>query len=258
VIQQTYELAEYAAELDPEYEGLELGEEYEEWSDGSELADVLRDALDDTYSDASPVEMEDALGNVLEAMSPAESFNFAKALKQIERGLSDPGVSQVLRTALPIAGGAIGTVIGGPAGTALGSSLGNAAASALPGAPRARPAAPAPAPTTPPVAGGSAAAAQGLVLTQQPDVLKGLLALAMGQHGQKSVSGVPLAQLMSMLSSVFGQAAADADELMYLGREGFDETDRPLEGDVAPSDRSLYVTLMDADNEELEEAMGSS
>jgi len=234
----------------------------------ADLAEVLRDALDDAYLDADPEEMDDALTNVLESMSPAESFNFAKALKQIERGagqvLSDPAFGQIARTALPVAGGALGTVIGGPVGTALGSSLGTVAAKAIPGSPRPR-LAPAGGPAgraavpTPAVAGGSAAAAQGLVLTQQPDVLKGLLALAMGQHGQKSVNGVPVASIMNMLSSVFGQAAADADQLMYLDQEGWEEYDGGASADdsMPPADRSIYTTLMDADNYELAEAAES-
>jgi hypothetical protein len=111
----------------------------------------------------------------------------------------------------------------------------------------------------PPVAGGSAAAAQGLVLTQQPDVLKGLLALAMGQQGKKSVNGVPVPAIMSMLSSVFGQAAADADELMYLDEEGSSADGEALPDDSETSSgRSLYTTLMDVENYELGEAVGSS
>lgn len=43
-----------------------------------------------------------------------------------------------------------------------------------------------------------------------------MFVLAMGEHGRKSVNRVPVAALMSMLSSVCGKAAADADELMYL------------------------------------------
>ncbi len=34
------------------------------------------------------------------------------------------------------------------------------------------------------------------MLTQHPDILKGLLALAMGEHGRKSINGVPVAALM--------------------------------------------------------------
>ena len=253
MVQQSDEAAEYM----PDYEEVD-------WFDEStELAEVLRDALQDDFSEASPEEMDDALGEVLESMSPAESFNFAKALKQIERGagqaLSDPVFGQVVRTALPIAAGAVGTVIGGPVGTALGTSLGTAAAGALPGGAPARPAVPTPGPAPPAVAGGSAAAAQGLVLTQQPDVLKGLLALAMGQQGKKSVNGVPVPAIMSMLSSVFGQAAADADELMYLDEEDADTDGEALPVDSAPSSgRSLYTTLMDVENYELAEAVGLS
>jgi hypothetical protein len=106
------------------------------------------------------------------------------------------------------------------------------------------------------VAGGSAAAAQGLVLTQQPDVLKALLALAMGQQGARQVGGVPVASVMNMLSSVFGQAAADADELAYLDSEGSDEgaLEEGRSGYADPalgSGRSLYTTFMDSENEEL-------
>jgi len=105
------------------------------------------------------------------------------------------------------------------------------------------------------VAGGSAAAAQGLVLTQQPDVLRTLLATAMGQHGRREINGVPAAQMLAMLSQVFGQAAADADELMYLEQqpeagEGVSE-DTP--GGSGPR---LYADLLGADNLELAESTG--
>jgi hypothetical protein len=97
--------------------------------------------------------------------------------------------------------------------------------------------------TNAPVAGGSAAAAQGLVLTQRPEVLQALLALAMGQHGKRQVDGIPVPAIMNMLSSVFGQAAADADELTYLAPDD----DGEGESVAAPHDRSLYTALLDAD-----------
>lgn len=246
--------------------------------DFAELADTLRDVLDEAYSDADPEDLEEALAEVLESMSPAEAFNFGKALKQVGRSATkvaaNPLFKQVAGTALPIAGGAVGTLLGGPVGTALGSSLGNAAAGALGGGRPARRgggaagglsaltrALPGIARAVPAVAGGSAAAAQGLVLTQQPDVLKSLLALSMGQHGQKAVNGVPVAKVMNMLSSVFGQAAADADELMYLsGGEGFAESGEmayDADTDESYGGRELYTTLLDADNAELADAMES-
>jgi hypothetical protein len=211
-----------------------------------------------------------------------------------------------VRTAAPIAGGALGTVIGGPVGAALGSQLGNLAASALPAPPAPRPvpaarpatpppvpvpappapAAPLPAPPAPPaaapvaaepvfaapamvspevppaararpssVAGGSAAAAQGLVLSQQPEILRSLLAAALGQQGRQQVSGVPVAQLLTLFSQVIGQAAADADELMYLEQQP-DAAESVVE-DVPPgSVRSLYTDLLGADNLEFAEAAG--
>jgi hypothetical protein len=268
-----------------------------EWSDDAsgDRRDVMREALHDEYADADADEMSDALDAVLDGMSAAEAFSFSKALRQIGRGatqaLANPLVGQIAQAALPVGTGALGTLIGGPAGTALGSRLGTLAASAL-AQPGSRPAAtgapvagggvptglsaqpgaiPGAAnliagPSTPTagsqsaVAGGSAAAAQGLVLTQQPDVLRALLALAMGQHGQRQVGGVPVAGVMNMLSSVFGQAAADADELAYLDGEllaGDTFGDVGDSGaDAYPavdfgSGRSLYTTWIDAENEEL-------
>jgi hypothetical protein len=238
-----------------------LDEEWDsdDWdADPAELAEVLQDVLSDDYSDADADAIDDALGEIMESLSAAEAFNFAKAFRQIQKSAkkigADKVLGQVAGVALPIAGGAVGTLLGGPVGTALGSGLGNAAAGALTGRRPTRPAVPG-------IAGGSAAAAQGLVLTQQPDVLKGLLALSMGQHGQKAVNGVPVAKIMNMLSTVFGQAAADADELMYLGENrdptDSDESTYSAHTDQWPLGRELYTTLLDADNAELADAMES-
>jgi hypothetical protein len=109
------------------------------------------------------------------------------------------------------------------------------------------------APTASPVAAGSAAAAQGLVLTQQPEVLRSLLATALGQHGRQTVSGIPVAEVLGMLSQVFGQAAADADELMYLDQQpGGMESGAPDFWDGSAD--ALYADLLGADNQELAEA----
>ena len=317
------------------------------WADvmsPEEVADVLRSALREEYEDASDEEIADALENVLDSMSAAEGFNFGSALKQIGNSAgklaSDPAFAQIVRTAAPIAGGALGTFIGGPLGTAVGTQLGNLAAKALPAAPAAPPparaaaqparaaaqpvpAAPPPVPvpaaappapvlaaappalvpavppvpavpvpavaavslpevpsagppvsprgqgavTAPPdlpsapagrvpsVAGGSAAAAQGLVLSQQPDILRGLLAAALGRHGCQQVSGVPVAQLLTLFSDVIRQAADDADELMYL-EEQPDSAESVVEDVPTGSIRSLYADLLGADNLEFAEAVG--
>jgi hypothetical protein len=217
-------------------------------------------------------------------LSAAEAFNFASAIDRIGKGtsqlVSDPAFVSVAHTALPVLGGAAGTLIGGPAGTALGGKLGSLAASAMPAhvssgdgpagrggfspgipASATQPGVGAPAPSAaaiaqpgvPPqpslassAAGGSAAAAQGLVLTQQPDVLRSLLATALGQHGRQTVSGVPVAQVLGLLSQVFGKAAADADELMYLGQSP-DAAESVLDG-AGDSADLLYADLLGADN----------
>lgn len=99
------------------------------------------------------------------------------------------------------------------------------------------------------VADGSAAAAQGLVLTQHPDVLRALLATALGQHGRQQVSGVAVVQVLELLSEIFAQAAADADQLMYLTQAGDAES---VFEDVPAG--SLYADLLSADNLELAQA----
>lgn len=244
----------------------------------AELAEALRSTLRDEYADASEYQMREALENILEAMSPAEAFDFGSALGRIAKGanqvLSDPTFVSVARTALPIAGQVAGGAFGGPAGVAIGGGLGNLAAGALaPGArapaagrtpappsvppamqPAAQPApgaGPAARPALPPsVLGGSAAATQAAILTQQGDVLRSLLATALGGLGRREVSGIPNAQVLAQLSRLFGEAAADADRLMYLEQH----TDSAESVSEAAPLGSLYADLLGADNLELAEA----
>ncbi|TDC52904.1 hypothetical protein E1212_07100 [Jiangella ureilytica] len=220
------------------------------YGDGGGLGEALAEVLSDDYAAATPADLDLAVADVLDELSPAEAFGFGKALRQLGGGagklVSDPAFAQIAGRVLPVAGAAAGTAIGGPLGTAVGTQLGSVAARSLP-QPRTTPAA---APPAPSAGGGSVAATQAAVLTQHPTVAKGLLAMAMGEHGKKTVDGVPVAALMSMLSSVFGRAAADADELMYLGGHG-DAEEAAEWGD----DDSLYTALVDADNAELREAV---
>jgi len=90
---------------------------------------------------------------------------------------------------------------------------------------------------------------------EQPDVKKAVLSLAMGQHGKKSVNGVPIASIMGMLSSVFGQAAADADELMYVAEQERDSLGEAMPDWSESAGRSLYPTFIEAQNYELAEAL---
>jgi hypothetical protein len=265
-----------------------------------DLADALQSAMSDAYADASAQEMRKALANVVEALTPAEAFDFGSALNRIAKGtqqvLADPTFKAVAGTALPIAGRLVGTYFGGPMGGELGANLGNLAVGALtsqggqppmapppapvpsPPAPT-RPPAPAPAPQghapaagpssaatpgptpsaasiTSPVAGGSSAATQAVVLCQQPDVLRALLATALGQYGRKEVSGLPNAQVLSQLSRLFGEAAADADELMYLDQVSEAQGAEAAWRGLLPSEPpvALYADLIGADNVELAEA----
>jgi hypothetical protein len=247
----------------------------EDWPDAvTGAVEGLRLALGDEYADASEEDIEGALADVLDQMTPAEAFNFTSALNQIGRTagriVADPAFGAIAKTALPIAGGAVGTLIGGPVGTALGTQLGSIAAGAIPtpgaAAPRSRAAATAPLPAAPvpsapapvpamqpqPLAGGSPAAAQALVLSQHPQVLQGLLATALGQYGQQQVGGIPVAQLLGTLGQVFGQAAADADELMYGRGEG---ADAESVVDEPESPQEFYESLLGADNLELSEVL---
>ncbi len=256
------------------------------WTEGldaEDLTGVLRSALHEEYADASDEEMSDALANMLDSISPAEAVSFASALNQIGKGasqlISDPAFAAVAQVALPVLGGAAGTMIGGPVGAALGGKLGSLAASALPTRPApaqatARPVAAVPAPTAAvaspagimaPAAVVAAAPAPSApaiippgipppVPGSQPDVLRSLLATALGQHGTQTVSGVPVAQVLGLLSQVFGKAAADADELMYLDQQS-DAAESVLDA-TGDSAGWLYADLIGADNLELAEATG--
>jgi hypothetical protein len=249
----------------------ELAEE-EAWASGqadAEIADALRFALRGEYADADDADLVDAATDMMSAMSPAEAFNFGAALSQIGKSagqlVSDPAFTSIARTVAPAAGGTLGSFIGGPLGTALGSKLGTLAVSALPAPPSARsarPPAPVPPPGPPapaapapvsPVAGGSTAAAQALILSGHPEVKQAALATALGQHGRREISGIPAAQLLGLLSQVFGQAASDADELMY-NEAVPDAAESAGQDTAAGSLRSLYCDLLGADNLELAEA----
>ncbi|MGP3945497.1 MULTISPECIES: hypothetical protein [Streptomyces] len=270
----------------------ELGMPRGEWSvddefvaeDTVDIVDGLRSALCDLDAGATDEQLEEALFDMFGSMSSAEAVNLAKAIRQIERGasraLSDPMVAQIAATALPVTGSAVGTLVGGPAGTAVGGALGSAAGRALStgrqptaGA-RAIPVVPATAVPTPvalpvrpvpsPLSSGSTAATQGLVLSQHPEVLQALLAVALGDRGRRSINGVPVGAILSTLSSVLGQAAADADEMSYTingSQEGITSNDGEWSTDsVVPAERaaSLYSALIGDQNGDIDLMAGTT
>jgi hypothetical protein len=254
-----------------------MREEYVNASD-EEMSDALENVLDSM----SPAEAFN-FGSALNRIGKSAGQLMSDPTFVSVAGTALPILGGVAGTAI---GGPVGTALGGKLGSLAASAL---SAPAAPPPVAARPVAAAPAPSAaampPPVAaqpvaaatapsaaampppgvlpltpspassvaGGSAAAAQGLVLTQQPDVLRSLLATALGEHGRQQVSGVPAAQVLGMLSQIIGRAAEDADELMYLGEQA-NPTEGVFEDVPAGSVRSLYTDLLGADNLELAEA----
>jgi hypothetical protein len=217
--------------------------------DSRGLGDVFGDLLDDEYADATPEELDEALLDVLDELSVAEGSFFTSALRQIDQTLRDPAVARVAVTALPLAGGAAGTLVGGPIGTAIGTGLGTTVAKSLGGPPGAaatpgtpktvapgpsgaaatpgtpKPPAPGPSaaaatPETPKTAApgsvesGSASALRGLLMSQDPRVLSALGSLAVGTAGRTSIDGVPAGAIASALSEIFAAAARDAEKLV--------------------------------------------
>jgi hypothetical protein len=115
-------------------------------------------------------------------------------------------------------------------------------------------------PAHPPAAPGSTAATKALVLSQQPDVLAALLALALGQPGRAAVNGIPPAAMMNTLSTMFARAADDADELLaaedgppayFLDAEGSLAIDPAAPGERADA---VYAALIGRENQYLAEA----
>lgn len=255
-------------DIDETFEDAELEEALSELD---HLAEAFSGVLHEDYAEASPETADEALYAILESVSPAEGFNFGKILRSVSKAakqvMSDPVVGQVVTQALPVAGGAVGTFIGGPVGTALGTQLGQVAGSALAGsaAPARRGAAPAKraAPTVPGPQQGSAAAAQLLQLTQDPNVLKSLLALSLGSHGRQSIQvspgspKVPVGGFMNLLSTLANRAAADADALAESSPDStayLQDADGEFTVDPAvPEQRAeaLYRMLMNSANEVL-------
>ncbi|MCP4470113.1 MAG: hypothetical protein GY815_05420 [Gammaproteobacteria bacterium] len=237
------------------------------------LAEALSVVLHEDYTDATAEQLQQALSNIRETMTPAEAFNFNKVLRSVSKAgqsmLKNPVAGQIAKTALPIAGGALGTVVGGPIGTALGAKLGQAAGAAftsgapqVSGSPHKAHGVRVPSPASSPQA-GSAAAAQLLQLTQDPNMLKSLLALSLGSNGSQSIpiSGgpsVPAGAFMTLLSTLAGKAAADADAFMGKGENTraylLDGEGELLVDPSVPENRAgaLYELLCDAECNRLE------
>jgi hypothetical protein len=92
-------------------------EDAEDIEDFVDLGDAFRDVLHDEYACLSPEDTDEAMIDVFESLSPAESFSFAKALDGLGKGslaaVKNPTFQQLAGTALPIAGTAFGGPVGG-------------------------------------------------------------------------------------------------------------------------------------------------
>ncbi|MGI9129473.1 MAG: hypothetical protein ACR2IG_14795 [Roseomonas sp.] len=186
-------------------------------------------------------EVDQILERITDSMEPAQAAEFLSGIGRALQGAL-PVLGQVAKVALPIAGGAIGSVVAPGIGTALGGALGGVAGDLVgkattqrPAPQRARMPAPArpnftmPRPQAMPfpqsmgapamqtamqMAGATAApmssAAQQLLgLLNNPQLLGGLANAALGGAGAMPGGGASLAPLLNSLASLAGGAAAE-------------------------------------------------
>lgn len=200
------------------FEDVEDSDDWEYWQ--GDPYPALRAALGPEYRHLPANAVAELVESV--GLSPDDvEFNLGGALRSVGQVAASVGP-----TILPIAGTAIGTAFGGPLGGALGGTLGQLAGGAIGAAAGPRPgprppAAPRPAPRlSPPAAlpaapvGTSPAAATLLQLLSRPEVLQGLLSMAMGRMGARAVpvgrTPVPPAAFANLLSTLAARTAAEA------------------------------------------------
>jgi hypothetical protein len=169
----------------------------------------IRETLAEELQDLAPEQIEEIFAHLGAEADVVEGF-----LSGIGRGVSQalPYASQ----ALPgmIRGAASGTPLGIP-GMFAGAALGGASYLTTPAPTVAapRPTVPARAPSITPPAGsdGSSSAAQLLLLLSNPDVVRSLMALALGPAGKETITigdrSVPVSEIAAMVSVLSGTAA---------------------------------------------------
>ena len=197
--------------------------------------ELIREQIAPEFSNLSDEDIDVMLGEIFADMSPEEIEGFFGSLGSLARRAGRTLV-KAAPTILPIAGGAVGTLIGGPAGTAIGAKLGGVAGrlvgSATTRRKRRRPATsprlpqrPAPG-GRPPVPGrqsavpasGSSATAQLLALLNNPALLRSLLSRVLGAGGRTGVIAdgemidVDCGSLLNALGELAAEAAREAHE----------------------------------------------
>mgnify|MGYP007082235948 FL=1 len=210
------------AESTPEYPGITYAELLRE------ISPVYRDMDDD--------QVDEALSEALDEMTPEEIEGFFGSLGKVAKGLGRTLVRAAPKI-LPVVGGAVGTVVGGPVGTAIGSQLGGIAGGlvgrATQGKSRHRPRRRISAPTRAAHASrrirrrglqrrpgqravNNNTAAQLLSLIQNPSFLRSLTARLLGDsqasivHVGEAAVAAPFGAFMNALEVLATEAAAEA------------------------------------------------
>lgn len=187
---------------------LELDDELDD--DIVALGDAFREVLHEEYSCLSPEDTDEALIEVFESLTPAESFSLAKALDGLGKGsqaaVKNPTFQQLAGTALPV----VGTAFGGP----VGGTIAGAAGQALIG----RPAVAAPPPAAVSATPAKAATAdqlakQALVAAYLPAVQKAVLANAIGANANQQVGGVAVQDIVNMLGTLLKGSVGEAEDV---------------------------------------------
>ncbi len=210
----------------------------------------IRETLAEELQDLAPEQIEEIFAHLGAEADVVEDF-----LSDLGRGVSRalPYAAQ----ALPgmIQGAASGASLGVPgmiAGAAMGgiTSLsqpappGRAPATVGPTGPGLAVAAPPPAISPPPGAAGSSSAAQLLLLLSNPEVVRALMALALGPAGRQTLPiggrSVPVAAIASMLAVLSGAAAAPSQPAAAQAAEDW-EDEVPSAMDAEARSRADFV-----------------
>lgn len=187
-----------------------------------------------------------------------ESYNLsANDMEGFFDTLKDIGkaVVSAAPSILPVAGTVVGTALGGPAGAALGGTLGKFAGGAFGNAAPPRP----PGPQPPP--GGAPAAGQLLQTMFQPETLKALMQMLLGQLGASNVkvgsTPVPVGGFPNLLGTLANNAQSEYNAANRATGEGLPEylrnTAGEAVGDPAEAEyraQRLYELIQEADAEQ--------
>lgn len=229
----------------------------------------IREVLSPEYRDLPDASIEAIVVASLGEVEPEDVENFLKGLKKFGQS-----VAKLAPTVLPIAGTAVGTIFGGPLGATLGGSLGQVAGGAIHGAAAGhslkrigKSAAgslirqgaqliPGGAGSLVPglgAAGGSPAAAQLLGILNRPEILKSLMAMAVGRAGSSHVpvggSPVPIGAIANLIGTLANQAEADYNAALAGGGESvpsylLDESGEFRVDPAVPEQRAQLVLEM--------------